>query len=474
MERRAKIVCTIGPASIREDILFSLIEAGMDVARLNFSHGDYEFHRRAIDLVRKGSKRFNRPVSVLQDLQGIKIRVGTFKKGSTTLKKGSEVSLLSGLGVGDEGVIYISYPRLLKDIRVGDRVLLDDGLIELRVRGRGPSSLRAEVIEGGTLRDKKGVNFPDSKIILSALTLKDRKDLLFGLEMGVDYVAVSFVREAEDIEKTRRWLKRQGASLPLIAKIEKPEAIKNISEIIDASDGIMVARGDLGVELPPEEVPLLQKMLIERANSKGKLVITATQMLESMTQHTRPTRAEATDVANAVIDGTDALMLSAETSTGSYPLLALKMMDRIIKSTEAGREAVSQYRGGKSFSEAVAEAASGAAKDIGATYITAFTQSGYTARLLSKYRPSVPILGFTTDERIMRRMSLYWGVIPKLIRPLRSTDALFMEIERTILKEGLAKKGQSIVITASTPILGSGKTNLLKLHRLGFRINGGQ
>jgi len=305
------------------------------------------------------------------------------------------------------------------------------------------------------------------RISAESFTKKDRRDLAFGLSMGVDYVAVSFVREAADVVKVKRYIRRAGKSVPVIAKIEKPEALQNIDAILDEADGIMVARGDLGVEVPPEEVPLIQKSLIDRANRRGRIVITATQMLESMTEHMRPTRAEATDVANAVIDGTDALMLSAETSTGSYPLRAFKMMDRIIRQTEEARDVAPDYDARGTYAEAVAEAAVEAARDIGARYVVAFTHSGFTARLLSKHRPRVPILAFTPSEEVMRRMALYSGVVPKRMKLLKSTDRVFAAVERTLLRERLARKGESVVITASAPIGGEGKTNIMKLHRLG-------
>jgi pyruvate kinase len=465
--RRAKIVCTIGPASASKGVLMGLIRGGMDVARLNFSHGDHEFHGKAIRLIREGAGNYGRPVAVLQDLQGIKIRTGPVEGGAVPLIKGRELLVSPGTALGSTQRIYVSYPGLLRHAKPGDRILLDDGLMELRVEGKARGALLTRVREGGVLGDRKGVNFPGLRISMRSFTEKDASDLAFGLKMGVDCVAVSFVREASDIRAVRAWLKDRGRSLPLIAKIEKPEALENMDAIIAEADGLMVARGDLGVEIPPEEVPLIQKELIEKTNRMGKPVITATQMLESMTEHLRPTRAEATDVANAVIDGTDALMLSAETSVGKYPLEALAMMDRIIRRTEAELQVKSSYVHGRSFSEAVAEAAARAAEDIGARHIVAFTQSGFTARLLSKCRPSVPIVAFTPSEEVLKRMSLYWGVSPKLMRPLRSTDEVFQAVEAALLREKMAKRGDSVVITASTPILGEGKTNLIKLHRIG-------
>ena len=331
---KAKIVCTIGPATSSEKVIASMIRAGMDVARLNFSHGTHEEHRRYIDSIRKWSLKLKKPVATLQDLQGIKIRIGKVEGGAVNLKKGQSVLLKPGDGITTGQTIFISYPALIKDLKKGQRVLLDDGLILLEVAGKKGDAIVAHVKEGGGLTDHKGVNLPDSRISLSSFTDKDQDDLAFGLEMGVDYIALSFVMRANDIRKVKAWLDERGAAIPVIAKIEKPEALKHIDSILDEADGIMVARGDLGVEVPPEEVPLIQKDLIRKANERGRLVITATQMLESMRVHMRPTRAEATDVANAVIDGTDALMLSAETATGRYPLEAVRMMRRIIEYTE--------------------------------------------------------------------------------------------------------------------------------------------
>ena len=467
--RKSKIVCTIGPASGSRGMIHSLIKNGMDVARLNFSHGDYESHRKVIGFIREESKKLKKPVAILQDLQGIKIRVGLIAGGSVELKKGAEIYLHAGKEISSAKHIFISYPALKRDAKTGETILFDDGLIQARITGKTRDGLKAKIIEGGILKDKKGVNLPHTRTSLSSFTGKDRKDLDFGLKMGIDYVALSFVRCAGDIRVVKEWLKKRRTTLPIIAKIEKPEALADIDNILSEVEGIMVARGDLGVEISPEEVPMLQKTLILRANEKGKLVITATQMLESMTEHTRPTRAEATDVANAVIDGTDALMLSAETATGKHPLEAVRMMDKIIRVTESQfshqPSAISHQR--SDFSSAVAEAACSAAEEIKAKAIVAFTQSGFTARLVSKFRPKVPVIAFTPDNKIKRRISLYWGVTPMLIRHLASTDAMIKEVETSLIYSKIAGKGDSIVITAGSPLGTPGKTNLMKLHTIG-------
>ncbi len=465
---KTKIICTIGPASSSAAMIERLIRAGMDVARLNFSHGDHSTHTETFNTIRRIAAKLKRPIAVLQDLQGIKIRTGTVIGGEVMLRRGDEVTIKPGAEPSDGKTIYITYPGIVRDGREGCRILIDDGLLRLVVTGKGRGCLTARVVEGGPLRDRKGVNLPDIAVRLHAFTEKDQRDLSLGIKLGMDYVAVSFVRRAADIELVRAALRAKKADIPLIAKIEKPEALEHIDEIIAASDCLMVARGDLGVELSPERVPVIQKMLIRRANEAGVPVITATQMLESMTVHTTPTRAEANDVANAVLDGSDAVMLSAETSTGRYPVKAASMMDRIILATEGqGDGGASCYSGQGSYSDAVAEAAVTAARDIRARYVVAFTHSGYTARLLSKFRPGVPVIAFSPFEAVVRRMALYWGVVPMLMKHQRSTDERFREIERTLLRARLVRRGDSIVITGSAPIGGTGKTNLLKLHRIG-------
>jgi pyruvate kinase len=466
-DRKTKIVCTIGPSSATREVIFSLIKNGMNVARLNFSYGDHNTHKKALELIRTGAKKYGKPVAILQDLQGIKIRAGHFKGGKVDLKKGETVLLIPGEGTGSKDRIFISYPQLLRDVRRGNRILLDDGLIQLSVLGRIKNAIRAKVREGGVLSDKKGVNLPGIKLSVKSFTEKDEKDLLFGIDIGIDYVAISFVRNAADIRKVRRWLKERKRNIPIIAKIEKEEAICNIEEILSEADGIMVARGDLGVEIPSEKVPLIQKGLVDKANKKGKFVIIATQMLESMTEHLRPTRAETADVANAVLDGTDALMLSAETANGRYPVEAFKMMDRIIRYTESIKEVESAYARGDTFAEAVADAACRAAEDINTRVIIAFTHSGFTAKLVSKFRPHVPIVAYTPYKSVRNLMCLFWGVTPRIMRPLATTDQMVREVEKSLLKERIVRKGDNIIIISSSPLSNLGKTNFMKLHRIG-------
>lgn len=487
--RRVKIVCTIGPSSSSKKTINELIKAGMNVARLNFSHGTHKEHRRAVGNIRKAGIKFNVPVAVLQDLKGLKIRVGSLKNGFIILKKNSTLVLTVKDIIGDSKQISVSYPRLIKDVKIGDKILLDDGLLQLKVTGKGKDRLITKVIEGGVLREKKGVNLPGTTISGAVFTKKDQKDLEFGLKMGVDYIAMSFVHSKDDIMKVKNWLKKRNADVPVIAKIERPQALENIDEIIQVSDGLMIARGDLGVEVPPEKVPLIQKDLIKRCNLAMKPVITATQMLESMTEHMRPTRAEAADVANAVLDGTDSLMLSAETSIGKYPVKALKMMDRIIRFTETGKiqtlshhdyifqPLASASRLGRqadspeaknTFAHAIAEAACISAMDIKAKAIAAFSRTGFTALLVSKFRPYVPVIGFTVKERISRKMNLYWGVIPQIMKFPHSTDEMISETEKALLKNGMVEKGDSIVIIATSPFALGGKTNIMKLHKVAF------
>ncbi len=467
--RKTKIVCTIGPSSSEEDILKRLIIEGMDVARLNFSHGNHEFHKDVIRTIRRLEKRLNKPVAILQDLEGVKIRVSRVVNQSIELRKDSQVMIFPGEEIGDEKGLYISYPYLLKDVKKGQRLLFDDGLIELKVIDKTQNCIRARVIEGGILREKKGVNLPDTKISLPSFTEKDIIDLEFGLNVGIDMVALSFVRDEDDIKRLKRFLSERKSDIPVIAKIEKPEAIKRIDDIIDASDGIMIARGDLGVEMKPEDIPIVQKDLIKRANRKGRFVITATQMLESMREHLRPTRAEVTDVANAVIDGTDAVMLSGETAMGMYPVESVRMMARIIGATErAIRSSPSSFDSIElDTPSAIAHGAKVIAENVNARWIVAFTKSGFTARLISLFRPQVPIIAFTPSEVVLRRLLIHWGIIPFYMKRLMDTDRLIKEVTETLLKKRMVKKGDIVIITGSLPpSFREGKTNFLKIHRV--------
>lgn len=472
--RKAKIVCTIGPATSSKKRIKDLIEAGMDVARLNFSHGDHNFHKTTIDRIRMCSKRLKKNIAILQDLQGIKIRVGKIKEPGIHLKKGQKIKIMAGDGECSDDTIYITYPWLIEDASVNERILIDDGLIQLDVIHKTKDALFATVVEPGVLKDRKGINLPHMKIKQGYFTEKDRLDLKFGMENHVDFVAVSFVRSAEDIINVKKFMEDHGRIIPVIAKIEKEEAINDIDRILNESDGIMVARGDLGVEMAIEEVPVIQKMLIKKANNAMKIVITATQMLESMTEHLRPTRAEATDVANAVIDGTDALMLSQETSVGKHPIEAVKMMDTIIRFTE--KELASEKQPYKmngdclsepsSIEKAIARAVAIMSKDTSAKLIVAFSRTGFTARLISKFRPQIPIVAFSPHEEVVRQMSIYNGVIPYFVRNLTNTDEMIKEVNAFILKNKLADKGDKVIIVASHPVSSTAKTNFVKIHLL--------
>ncbi len=472
--RKARIVCTLGPPTQTARAVESLVQKGMDVARLNFSHGDHGSHGSLIRKIRAVEKRLGKPVAILQDLQGIKIRVGSLEGGKVTLTTGQSIEIRAGADRGDGRRIYIDYPWLIQDARPGDRILLDDGLIQLEVGSASGDSIAATVVEGGVLKEHKGVNLPGMKVSAPFFTEKDRADLEFGISMGVDYVALSFVRSADDVKEVKSWMAARGVKVPLIAKIEKEEAIGDIDRILSEVDGIMVARGDLGVEMPLEEVPVYQKMLISKANEARKTVITATQMLESMTHHSRPTRAETTDVANAVLDGTDALMLSAETSAGQYPFDAVEVMDRIISFTEdrAGSTRESTRSPSRQYSSfdfpgAIAEAASHAAGQTGARCIVAFTMTGFTALLISKFRPDTPIIALSPDASVVKRMKLYRGVIPYQVRKLVNTDRMIEEMDRFMLDTGFAKEGDVIVLVAGHPIAAKSRTNVMKLHRVG-------
>ncbi|GLI53926.1 pyruvate kinase [Thermodesulfovibrio yellowstonii] len=468
--KKAKIVCTIGPSSENREIIRRMIENGMDVARLNFSHGNYEWFENIIKTIREEAKNIKKSIAILQDLQGVKIRISDVENEEIHLNDGMIVEIYSGNEVSNTNRIFISYPSLIEDVEPGEDILIDDGILKIKVIDKLQDRLIGQVIEGGILKSRKGINLPFTRTSISSFTEKDKSDLLFGIKMDVDYVAVSFVRNADDIELIKEWANEKNIVLPpVIAKIEKREALKKIHEILDVTDGIMVARGDLGVELPAEEVPFYQKMLIDIANQRKKIVITATQMLESMTEHSRPTRAEASDVANAVLDGTDALMLSAETASGKYPVESVKTMSSIISFTEESfsDKIVTAFKVSKYFPEAIASGAVRVAQDIEAKAIVVFTYSGFSALLISKLRPFMPVVAFTPDEKVYRRLSLLWAVIPMHIsKKIDMIDNLFLKETETELKKlNLVKDGDAVVFVASSPFLGN--RNVVRLHKVG-------
>ena len=466
--RRTKIICTIGPATRSRKRLEELIEAGMDVARLNFSHGSQEEHGRTIQKIRRISRRSGRPVAILQDLAGPKVRIGPIENGPVLLKSRRSFTLTTRKVPGDDGRVSMTYKGLPKDVRAGDRLLLGDGDVELVVKETTATDIRCRVVVGGPLSSHKGINLPDRSISLPTLTSKDKRDLAFGIRNGVDYIALSFVRTVRDVQRVRRLVGRSGHDIPLIAKIEKREALNRIDDIVRAVDGMMIARGDLGVEIPIEHIPRVQKMLIERANRAGIPVITATQMLKSMVDNPRPTRAEATDVANAILDGTDAVMLSEETAVGKHPVQAVRVMSRIAEDTEAGfphRAWLERFGRLEPLGqqEAVSHAACRLAEEIGAAAIITCTQSGSTTRLVAKYRPAQPILALTPDPATFRRLAFVWGAVPLRMQHSKSADEMERRAIRRAIDSGLVKSGQALVITAGLPLAVPGSTNLVKV-----------
>jgi pyruvate kinase len=481
--RKAKIVCTIGPASRSLDTLEQLLDRGMDVARLNFSHGTLDEHAMTIALIRQAAGRRGRAIAVLQDLQGPRIRLGALPDGGIHLQPDQRVRLVgSALRSGGqhgyqtgrtvpEIQVPVTYPNLSRDVKPSARILIDDGLIELRVLTIESSDVLCTVVTPGLVLSSKGMNLPGTAVSAPTLTDRDREHIRFGVQQGVDYLALSFVRGPADIGEARKLLKDCGGDQPIIAKIERAEAVEKLDAILEEADGVMIARGDLGVEMGPEVVPVLQKRIISQANRRRRLVITATQMLESMTRSPRPTRAEASDVANAVFDGTDALMLSAETAIGQYSVEAVQVMDRIVQAAEVetGPKFVRRAQpdqGRMSFPEAISTSASTAAAAIGAGAIVVFSEKGMTARLMSKQRPVAPIIAFTPFESVRQRMALYWGVLPHTMAQIAQTDERITEAERRLKAEGLAKAGQRIVILSGTRIGWPGGTNLMKLHEV--------
>jgi pyruvate kinase len=457
-------------------MLEALLENGMDVARLNFSHGSHENHAENIAKLRAASLKVRKAVGILGDLQGPKIRTGRFVKGSTELKEGGTFHITTDETVpGTDDIVSTTYPFLAADVNPGDRILLDDGLLELKVLETDKKKLiKTQVIHGGALKNNKGINLPGVAVRADALTPKDREDLVFGLKAGVDFIALSFVRQPSDLDAARQAMAEVGRTVPIISKLEKPEAIARLDAILDKTDGVMVARGDLGVEIPPEEVPAVQKDIIRRSNLRGLPVIVATQMLNSMIDNPRPTRAEASDVANAVYDGADAVMLSGETASGKFPIESVQMMERIILAAESSARVQPQQRYidaplglPQHFPDVIARVACEAAKASGATLIAAFTLSGVTARLLAHYRPPVPIVAFSPNQEVRRRLALLWGVVPRVLEPIQETEAMVRRVEEELLARGLGRKGDRIVIVFGAPVGQPGKINSLRLHTIG-------
>lgn len=466
--KKTKIVCTIGPASEHEEIIRALMMNGMDVARLNFSHGSHEGHRQKIRIIRELSEKLSRPIAILLDLAGPKIRIGTIPDPGIELTPGHTFILTSRPVEGSVHEVSLTYKDLPREVKAGDRLLLADGLMELVVESSGDTDIVCKVVTGGLLTSHKGINLPTGTIRTSSLTAKDRGDLLFGLENDVDFIALSFVKNAGDIQAVKDIIAGQNKETPVIAKIEKHEALQNIDEIIGISDGIMVARGDLGVEIPLEDVPLIQKRLIAKANAAGKPVITATQMLRSMVASPRPTRAEAADVANAVLDGTDAVMLSEETASGDYPAEAVVYMSRLVSAAESGFpfEEFLAMMPQKDISESVAHASCILASHLDARAIVAHTQSGMTARHIARFRPRQPIVALSPNIKTVRRLALSWGCRPRLVGRLQNTDEMIEKSSQAALASGDAGVGDLIVITVGHPISVTGTTNMIRVKRL--------
>jgi pyruvate kinase len=479
-KRNTKIVATIGPASQDEATIFRLVEAGIDIARLNFSHGNYADYVQVIARIRKAAKVYTRPVCILQDLQGPKIRTGSFPEGEIRLLPGQEVRLVAVFSElpKDAGpvAIPVDFPELAQTVSPGGRILLDDGRLELMVLSTGGGEVVARVIVGGGLKSHKGINLPGAVIPLSSVTEKDERDLAFGLEQGIDAIALSFVRSAQDIEQLLGVIARlapQRTGIPVIAKLEKPEAVDNLEEILEAASGVMVARGDLGVEMAPEMVPVVQKRIIEAANRHNKIVITATQMLESMIDQPRPTRAEASDVANAILDGSDGVMLSGETAVGNYPVEAVQMMEAIICQAEVHISEYGRWQGPQTIEHSqddafyVTLAARELAHDTNVSAIAVFTKSGRTALLMSKVRPSVPIFAFTPVPETYMRMAMYWGVRAFLTPHVPTIETMIKEVESLLLKNGYVQENQQVVLVCGFPVHQERATNLAMLYTIG-------
>ena len=469
--RKTKIVCTIGPSSQDEETFRELVQSGLNVARLNFSHGNHEEHKIKIGTIKKVREELNTPTAIMLDTKGPEIRIKDFENGQAELIKDHEFTLTTKDILGNEKIVSVTYDQFAKDIKKGDTILIDDGLISMEaVEITDSTDIKCIVRNGGTIKNKKGINVPNVNINLPALTDRDISDIKFGIEQGIDYIAASFIRKAEDVINIRRILEENDAGhIMIISKIENRQGVENIDEIIEVSDGIMVARGDLGVEIPAEEVPLVQKMLIKKCNDTGKPVITATQMLDSMIRNPRPTRAEVSDVATAIFEGTDAIMLSGETASGSYPVEAVKTMARIALMIEKsldyeGMLASKSNSSNHSITDSISYATCKSCLDLKASAIISATSSGYTAAAVSKFRPVAPIIAATHGQQVMRKLALYWGVYPIRIERLYSTDDILEKSVNKALELGYLENGDLTIITAGVPVGVFGSTNLLKVH----------
>ena len=478
--RKTKIVCTMGPSTRDEKVLRQLMLSGMAVARFNFSHGDHAEHMGQLETLQRLRQELDLPIATMLDTKGPEIRLGLFKEGKAQLKKGSAFTLYAEPCEGDETGVSISYPGLIHDVKAGSVILLDDGLIQLDVESVTDTEIRCRVMNDGVIGNTKGVNVPGAHLSMPFISPRDREDIIFGIEHGFDFIAASFVRTAADVLEIRRIFEEyNGHGINIIAKIENQEGVENIDSIIRVADGIMVARGDMGVEIPLEEVPVLQKEIVKKVYNAGKQVITATQMLDSMIKNPRPTRAEATDVANAIYDGTSAIMLSGETACGAYPIEAVRTMARIAERTERDIDYHKRFKqraveANPDVTAAISHATCTTALDLGAAAIITVTKSGRTAQMISKFRPSCPIIGFTMDERVCRQLNLSWGVAPLLIEEKASTDELFDHAVDTAEQAGLVKSGELVAITAGVPLGVSGTTNMMKVHVVGHVLASGR
>lgn len=473
--KRTKIVCTLGPASEKEEVLTALIENGLNVTRMNFSHGSHEEHKGRMDLVKKVREKLNKPVAILLDTKGPEIRTGNFDQPEVLLEEGQKFTITMKDVVGNKDICTVSYKGLANDVVVGDTILIDDGLVGLRVEEVNGDDILCIVENSGIVKNHKGVNVPGVKINLPALTEKDISDIEFGISQGIDFIAASFVRKVSDVLAIREVLERNNATdIQIISKIENQEGVDNLDDIIAVSDGIMVARGDLGVEIPTEEIPVVQKLMIAKCNEAGKPVITATQMLDSMMRNPRPTRAEVTDVANAIYDGTDAIMLSGETAAGKYPIEAVKTMATIAKRTEETLNydnlLEKNAKNNTTVTDAISHATCTTAVDLNASAIITSTSSGHTARMVSKFRPKCPIIATTDDEKVMRRLALTWGVYPVKCELADNTDEVIENAIETSKNTGYINNGELVVITAGVPVGISGTTNLIKVHVINEEI----